>query len=238
MCSRRRVTARLHQARVAIILLLSLTIWSRSSSPTCVGVARRHELRSDGRWNSTASWRGWVTGSWLRLTRRRSSFLAEWEGDFRERNGRPPALNSMRAVMQAVRSFYMFLERYDLLVAEDGGLLRNPAKALELPVVTHVHLRVDHALANRRDRPRELQEHLVTIDLDLLIWHQRHPTSSKEKRISASSDALGVTGDSEHGSDGSEGSKGSAPRPSDAPFAQIRRPWAVLSCSVRSRVPT
>ena len=36
-------------------------------------------------------------------------FLAEWEAAFRERNGRPPALNSTRALMQALRSFYAFL---------------------------------------------------------------------------------------------------------------------------------
>ncbi|MGZ4422033.1 MAG: site-specific integrase, partial [Gaiellaceae bacterium] len=36
-------------------------------------------------------------------------FLAEWEAGFRDRNGRAPALNSTRAVMQAIRSFYAFL---------------------------------------------------------------------------------------------------------------------------------
>jgi site-specific recombinase XerD len=62
-------------------------------------------------------------------------FLAQWEAGFRDRNGRAPALNSMRAVMQALRSFYTFLERFDLLVDADGRPLRNPSLALELPVI-------------------------------------------------------------------------------------------------------
>lgn len=62
-------------------------------------------------------------------------FLTEWESAFRDRNGRAPALNSTRAVMQAIRSFYAFLDRFGLLVDAEGGLLRNPALALELPVI-------------------------------------------------------------------------------------------------------
>jgi integrase len=37
--------------------------------------------------------------------------------------------------MQALRSFYAFLDRFGLLVDEQGGALRNPALALELPVI-------------------------------------------------------------------------------------------------------
>lgn len=62
-------------------------------------------------------------------------FLSEWEAAFRDRNGRGPALNSTRAVIQAVRSFYAFLDRFGLLADRNGGLLRNPALALELPVI-------------------------------------------------------------------------------------------------------
>lgn len=61
--------------------------------------------------------------------------LAEWETGFRARNGRAPALNSTRAVIQALRSFYAFLEGFDLPVDGNGGLRRNPALALELPVI-------------------------------------------------------------------------------------------------------
>ena len=62
-------------------------------------------------------------------------FLSEWEAAFRDRNGRAPALNSTRAVVQAIRSFYAFMDRFGLLVDADGGLIRNPALALELPVI-------------------------------------------------------------------------------------------------------
>lgn len=63
------------------------------------------------------------------------SFLTEWEAAFQDRNGRAPALNSTRAVIQAVKSFYAFLDRFGLLVDADGGLIRNPALALELPTI-------------------------------------------------------------------------------------------------------
>lgn len=62
-------------------------------------------------------------------------FLTEWEAAFRDRNGRAPALNSTRAVVQAIRSFYAFMDRFGLLVDANGGLIRNPALALELPVI-------------------------------------------------------------------------------------------------------
>lgn len=62
-------------------------------------------------------------------------FLTEWEAAFHDRNGRAPALNSTRAVIQAVKSFYAFMDRFGLLVDADGGLIRNPALALELPVI-------------------------------------------------------------------------------------------------------
>src|SRR5215469_14409460 len=46
-------------------------------------------------------------------------FLSAWEDDFRRRNQREPSPNSMRAVIQAISSFYNFLERFDFLVDEE-----------------------------------------------------------------------------------------------------------------------
>jgi site-specific recombinase XerD len=63
------------------------------------------------------------------------SFLATWEADFVTRNGRDPSPNSVRAVMQAVGSFYRFLEKFDLLVTGEGSRLRNPALVLEAPTI-------------------------------------------------------------------------------------------------------
>jgi integrase/recombinase XerD len=62
-------------------------------------------------------------------------FLTVWEDEFQARNGREPAPNSLRAVMQALTSFYAFLDRFDLLVDGDGGRLRNPALVLEAPSI-------------------------------------------------------------------------------------------------------
>src|SRR5690242_4922992 len=62
-------------------------------------------------------------------------FLSEWEHDFRKRNRRDPAPNSVRAVMQALMSFYAFLERFDYLQDDQGRRLRNPALVLEAPTI-------------------------------------------------------------------------------------------------------
>jgi integrase/recombinase XerC len=62
-------------------------------------------------------------------------FLSFWEEEFRLRNGREPSPNSVRAVVQALVSFYAFLERFDFLVDAAGQPLRNPAVVLEAPVI-------------------------------------------------------------------------------------------------------
>jgi len=62
-------------------------------------------------------------------------FLPCWEAEFRARNGREPKPNSLRAVIQALKSFYAYLERFDRLVDGEGRPFRNPALALEAPVI-------------------------------------------------------------------------------------------------------
>ena len=62
-------------------------------------------------------------------------FLPEWEAGFRDRHGREPAANTVRAVVQALRSLFAFADRYELLVDEQGNRLRNPALALEPPTI-------------------------------------------------------------------------------------------------------
>ena len=62
-------------------------------------------------------------------------FLASWEADFRARNGRDPAPNSVRAVVQALTSFYAFLERFDLLADGEGRPIRNPSVVLDPPTI-------------------------------------------------------------------------------------------------------
>jgi integrase/recombinase XerC len=89
-------------------------------------------------------------------------FLSLWEEEFRQRNGRDPSPNSVRAVVQALSSFYAFLERFDFLVDPDGQPLRNPAVVLEAPVIRPAAeldwLRGDEddALLSCRMREREL----------------------------------------------------------------------------------
>jgi site-specific recombinase XerD len=62
-------------------------------------------------------------------------FLVSWEADFRARNGRDPKPNSMRAVIQALKSFYLYLDKFDHLVDADGHAFRNPTLALDAPVI-------------------------------------------------------------------------------------------------------
>lgn len=64
-----------------------------------------------------------------------AGFLPYWEDGFRARNGRDPAPNSLRAVIQALRSFYAWLEKFDRLKDPDGVPFRNPAVVLEAPVI-------------------------------------------------------------------------------------------------------
>jgi site-specific recombinase XerD len=81
------------------------------------------------------AWVGERPLSEITAARLDNEFLAVWEADFRERNGRDPAPNSLRAVIQAVVSFYRFLERFDYLVDAERKPFRNPASALEAPVI-------------------------------------------------------------------------------------------------------
>lgn len=62
-------------------------------------------------------------------------FLAHWEQEFQARNGREPAANTVRAVMQALASLFAFLDRYDLLVDDQGARLRNPTLRLQPPTI-------------------------------------------------------------------------------------------------------
>ena len=75
-------------------------------------------------------------------------FLREWEAAFCHRHGREPAANTVRAVVQALRSLFAFADRYELLVDEHGNRLRNPALALEPPPIRPAAeldwLRADH----------------------------------------------------------------------------------------------
>jgi integrase/recombinase XerD len=64
-----------------------------------------------------------------------AGFLVAWEAEFRLRNGREAKPNSLRAVIQALKSFYGYLERFDRLLDGEGKPFRNPALALEAPVV-------------------------------------------------------------------------------------------------------
>lgn len=89
-------------------------------------------------------------------------FLVTWEIAFKARTGREPAPNSLRAVIQALKSFYAWLERFDRLLDGDGRPFRNPTLALEAPVI-HPVAEIDwlhgeederllNALLNRRER--------------------------------------------------------------------------------------
>lgn len=62
-------------------------------------------------------------------------FLAELSAAFEERNGRPMAATSMRITIQALKSFYRFLDDFDYLEDPNGGYLRNPMTKIYPPPV-------------------------------------------------------------------------------------------------------
>lgn len=64
-----------------------------------------------------------------------AGFLPWWEEDFRARNRRDPSPNSLRAVIQALRSFYAWLDKFGRLQDPEGVPFRNPAVVLETPVI-------------------------------------------------------------------------------------------------------
>src|SRR5689334_6001336 len=92
----------------------------------------RPELRRFVKWAGERSLAA-ITGRDLEF-----GFLAAWDAEFRARNGREPASNSVRAVIQAISSFYAFLEKFDYLVDAEGRPLRNPAVVLEAPIIKPV----------------------------------------------------------------------------------------------------
>lgn len=82
-----------------------------------------------------AAWVGERPLSEITAAQLDGGFLVSWEADFRARNGRDPKPNSMRAVIQALKSFYLYLDKFDHLVDADGQLFRNPTLALDAPVI-------------------------------------------------------------------------------------------------------
>lgn len=62
-------------------------------------------------------------------------FFAEWCDAFAVRNRRSPADTTRRQLFGVVRSFYGWLDRYDLLLDWDGGRARNPMAAIDAPKV-------------------------------------------------------------------------------------------------------
>src|SRR5438067_1262433 len=83
--------------------------------------------------SSTASSRAW---SRPRLRSPRTSSRPTWEpgrSASRHRYGRPPALASYRGQVNALRSFYAYLERLDLLADSRGRPLANPMRTIACP---------------------------------------------------------------------------------------------------------
>jgi len=60
-------------------------------------------------------------------------FLGKWCDEFAQRHGRPPANATFRLAVQALRSFYAFLDSHDELRDSDGIRARNPMIAIDPP---------------------------------------------------------------------------------------------------------
>ena len=61
--------------------------------------------------------------------------LSEWRRRFMEQHRRLPSPATYRNRVNALRSFYSWLERFDLLRAPDGALIANPMRWVDAPRV-------------------------------------------------------------------------------------------------------
>ncbi len=61
------------------------------------------------------------------------SYLEGWQERFLALRGRPPARASYRGQVNALRSFYAYLERFSLLVDQEGRALPDPMRRIACP---------------------------------------------------------------------------------------------------------
>jgi integrase/recombinase XerD len=63
------------------------------------------------------------------------AYLARWRTAFIEKNRRPPSPATYRNRVNALRAFYYWLERFDLLRDSDGAVVSNPMRWIDVPRV-------------------------------------------------------------------------------------------------------
>jgi integrase/recombinase XerD len=66
-------------------------------------------------------------------------YLEHWQNRFHESNGRPPATASYRAQINALRAFYAYLDRFNLITDSDGHPLPDPMRKIQPPRSTPSH---------------------------------------------------------------------------------------------------
>jgi integrase/recombinase XerD len=96
-------------------------------------------------------------------------YLEHWRHHFQQRHGRPPASASYRAQINALRAFYAYLDRFDLITDPSGQPRPDPMRKIQPPKAQPVEndwLRPaeDHALLTC---PGSLQERFL---VSLLRW--------------------------------------------------------------------
>jgi site-specific recombinase XerD len=62
-------------------------------------------------------------------------YLTQWRGSFVRERGRLPSPSTYRNPVNALRAFYAWMERFDLLKSPDGAPLPNPMRGVEAPRV-------------------------------------------------------------------------------------------------------
>jgi site-specific recombinase XerD len=82
------------------------------------------------------------------------SYLGAWCASFEHAHGRPPSPNTVRHHIAALKSYYAFLERFDLI----GG--RNPMRQIDAPRVERkandwLNVKEDEALLRAARTPQE-----------------------------------------------------------------------------------
>jgi site-specific recombinase XerD len=96
--------------------------------------AAENTIRTYGHFlNAFADWTGARAAGAVTPAEVDLLFLGKWCNEFAERHGRAPASTTFRAAIQALHSFYAFLDAHDELRDDDGNRARNPMSAIDPP---------------------------------------------------------------------------------------------------------
>lgn len=127
-------------------------------------------------------------------TAEREMYLAAWQANFEAMTGRSPAMATLKAQVTALRVFYAYLDRYDLLKNADGPT-KNAMALIEAPHVPQKAidwLRADEDEALLAAAETEAEQIIVSLlrwtglridEASSLLWSDIHVTPGVRRII-------------------------------------------------------